>query len=163
MFVKEIQETIKGNDKFLELYWSKVCTVQLNKRCIHRLTPFSQHFRVTDRVEHVQYWIPGGGSVCNGSGCQGFSINGVYVTSVNEWWILVSNFRVIWHAKGYPRCSKNFQSRYPLAGIERYSSQLDRRVSTSSAFTLDDATPLPDRKGLNPAERVVSSWFILGY
>ena len=41
---------------------------------------------------------------------------------------------------GDPRHLQNFQSQYPLAGIEWYSCRLDRGVSTSTGF-IESAIP----------------------
>jgi hypothetical protein len=56
---------------------------------------------------------------------------------------------------------ENFQSRIPLAGYEWYSCRLSRprlsgfieSICCGSRF--DEAITLPDRKGYNPAERVI--------
>jgi len=54
-------------------------------------------------------------------------------------------FRLSVMQNTYPRHPQNFQSRLHLAGYEWDTFRLNRGVSTSSRFTYDDATTLPDR------------------
>jgi len=57
------------------------------------------------------------------------------------------------HSNTYPGCLQNFQSQVPSAGYEWGTSRLNQ--FWLSGFIFDDTATLPDRKGYNPAERVV--------